>query len=134
MIISFHADAIAECKKQLPHIKALWLCRYKEQKNGRLTPGVEEVAATLKRIQADGFNSQAVPEHFDEAFIKRLREWVAASSACGPWTTRRSPSSTQQLGAWSITTNRPGWLREAVESTSKAANFAQSFHFHAQSL
>jgi glycerophosphoryl diester phosphodiesterase len=27
VIISFHADAIADCKKKLPHLKALWLSR-----------------------------------------------------------------------------------------------------------
>jgi len=116
VIISFHADAIAECKKQLLSIKALWLCGYKEQKDGRITPGVEEVAATLKRIHADGFNSQAMPEHFDAAFINRLRE-----SGCrefGVWTVDDPTVAAyyKRLGASAITTNRPGWLRDELKS------------------
>ena len=75
VLISFHADAIAECKKQMPHIKALWLCRLQEEEgwHSRRRP-VEEVAATLKRIHADGLDAEAVPEYVDEAFIKRLHE------------------------------------------------------------
>jgi glycerophosphoryl diester phosphodiesterase len=119
VIISFHADAIAECKKQLPHLKALWLCGYKEQKDGSFTPGVEEVAATLKRIHADGFNSEARAEHFDEAFINRLRE--LGCSEFSVWTVD-DPKDAEyyaRLGAWAITTNRPGWLREKLLAVSR---------------
>ena len=35
VIISFHDDAVAECKKQLPHLKACWLCGFKEQRTAR---------------------------------------------------------------------------------------------------
>ncbi len=47
VVISFHADAIAESKRQLPHIKALWLSGYKKGEDGKFTPGVEEVAEPL---------------------------------------------------------------------------------------
>ncbi len=116
VIISFHADAIAECKKQMPHIKALWLCGYEKQKDGHFTPEVEEVAATLKRIRADGFNSEAQPEHFDEAFIKRLRK--LGCSEFSVWTVDdpKVADYYARLGAWSITTNRPGWLRKQLSS------------------
>jgi glycerophosphoryl diester phosphodiesterase len=116
VIISFHADAIAECKKQLPHIKALWLCGYKEQKDGRITPGVEKVAATLKRIHADGLNSQAMPGHFDEAFIRRLRELGCREFSVWTVDDPKVADFYQRLGAWSITTNRPGWLRDELKS------------------
>jgi len=119
VIISFHADAIAECKKQLPHLKALWLCSYKKQKDGSFAPGVDEVAATLKRIHADGFNSEARPEHFDEAFIKRLRE--LGCSEFGVWTVDdpKVADYYARLGAWAITTNRPGWLREQLSTINR---------------
>jgi glycerophosphoryl diester phosphodiesterase len=116
VIISFHADAIAECKKQLPSIKALWLCGYKEQKDGRVTPGVEEVATTLKRIHADGLNSQAKPEHFDEAFIRRLRELGCREFSVWTVDDPKVAAFYQRLGTWSITTNRPGWLREQLKA------------------
>jgi glycerophosphoryl diester phosphodiesterase len=117
VIISFHADAIAECKKQMPHIKALWLCRYEDKdKNGRFEPGVEEVAATLKRIHADGFNSQAVPEHFNEAFIKRLRELGCDEFSVWTVDDPKVADFYKRLGAWAITTNRPEWLREQMKA------------------
>jgi glycerophosphoryl diester phosphodiesterase len=114
VMISFHAEAIAECKKQLPHLKALWLCGYKEQKDGRFTPGVDEVAATLKRIHADGFNSEARPEHFDEAFIKRLRDLGCCEFSVWTVDDPKVADYYRKLGAWAITTNRPCWLREQL--------------------
>jgi glycerophosphoryl diester phosphodiesterase len=115
VIISFHADAIAKCKRELPHIKALWLSGYKKDKDGHFEPGVEEVAATLKRIRADGFNSQAEREHFNEDFIKRLRE--LGCNEFSVWTVDDPEVAAyyKKLGAWSITTNRPGWLREQMQ-------------------
>lgn len=114
VLISFHADAIAACKKEMPHVKALWLCGFEKKKDGTPPPIVEEVAATLRRIQADGLNGQAVPEYFDAAFIKRLHELGCREFSV--WTVD-DPKVAQfyaQLGAWSITTNRPGWLREKL--------------------
>lgn len=114
VLISFHADAIAECKKQMPHLKALWLCRFKKKDGGTVPPPVEEVAATLKRIHADGLDAEAVPEYVDEAFLKRLRELGCREFSV--WTVD-DPKVAQfyaRLGAWSITTDRPGWLRKRL--------------------
>jgi glycerophosphoryl diester phosphodiesterase len=48
VFISFKADAVAECKKQMPHIKALWLCSFKKKKDSdKDPPTAEEVAATI---------------------------------------------------------------------------------------
>ena len=73
VLISFNADAIAACKKQMPHIKALWLCSFKKKKRDTPPQTVAEVAATLKRIHADGLDAEAVPEYFNAAFINCLR-------------------------------------------------------------
>jgi glycerophosphoryl diester phosphodiesterase len=117
IVISFHAEAIAKSKRELPHIKALWLSGYKKHKDGHFTPGVEEVARTLKRIRADGFNSQAEREHFNEAFIGRLRE--LGCNEFSVWTVDDPEVASYYagLGAWAITTNRPGWLREQLSAT-----------------
>ena len=115
VLICFNADAVAECKKQLPHLKALWLCSFKEKKDGKKPPTVEEVAATLKRIQADGLDAEAVPEYVDAAFIDRLKELGCREFSV--WTVD-DPKVAQfyaKLGAWSITTNRPGWLRQEMK-------------------
>jgi glycerophosphoryl diester phosphodiesterase len=116
VIISFHDDAIAECKKRMPHIKAQWLCSFpKEEKNGKKRRTADEVAATLKRIKADSFGAEAVTEYFDAAYIARLRE--LGCKEFGVWTVddQKVARLYASLGAWSITTNRPGWLREQLE-------------------
>jgi glycerophosphoryl diester phosphodiesterase len=115
VVISFHADAIAKSKREMPHIKALWLSGYKKNKEGKFTPSVEEVAATLKRIKADGFNSEGNRKHFNKAFIDRLRE--LGCNEFSVWTIDKPKDANyyRDLGAWAITTNRPGWLREKME-------------------
>jgi glycerophosphoryl diester phosphodiesterase len=115
VFISFHDDAIAACKKQMPHIKAMWLCGFpKDQKDGKKRPTADEVAATLKRIKADSLGAEAATEYFNAEFIKRLDE--LGCREFGVWTVD-DPKVAQlyaKLGAWSITTNRPGWLREKM--------------------
>ena len=115
VIISFHADAIAASKRRLPNIRAHWLSGYQKQENGCLKPTKEEVADTIRRIGADGFGSKAELTHFDAAFIRHLR-------CCGccefhVWTVNEPEVARyyQQLGAWSITTDQPGWLRHQLE-------------------
>jgi glycerophosphoryl diester phosphodiesterase len=114
VVISFHAEAIAECKKQLPHVKALWLCGMKKRKDGTPPPTAEKIAAELKRTRADGLDAEGVPEYFNQAYIERLREL-----GCGEfhvWTIDDPQVANfyAKLGAASITTNRPGWLRKEM--------------------
>jgi glycerophosphoryl diester phosphodiesterase len=119
VLISFHADAIAACKKRLPGLRAHWLSGYEKQRDGRWTPSKEEVAETIRRIGADGYGSKAEPAYFDAAFIQYLRD-----SGCKEfhvWTVNDPHIARyyQRLGAWSITTDRPGWLRKRLEITEK---------------
>lgn len=115
-IISFHEDAVAESKKQLPRLKAYWLCGFKKKKGENAPPTVDEVIATLKRIGADGLDAQAVPKRVNEAFIKRLRE--AGYDEFHVWTVDDPKVARfyRDLGVASITTNRPGWLREQLDA------------------
>jgi glycerophosphoryl diester phosphodiesterase len=113
-VISFHADAIAESKKQLPHIKALWLCGMKKKRDGTPPPTAAQVAATLKRIGADGLDAEGAPEYFNAAFIERLQKLGCREFHV--WTID-DPKVAQfyaGLGAASITTNRPHWLRKEM--------------------
>lgn len=117
VFISFHADAVAECKKQLPHIKALWLCSFKKKKDSdKEPPTAEEVAATIKRIGADGLNAEAVPEYVDAKFIKRLDELGCHEISVWTVDDPQVAKFYADLGAWAITTNRPGWLREQLQA------------------
>src|SRR4051812_8834546 len=111
VIISFHDDAIAEAKKQMPHIKALWLCGFKQKDEKHKPLTAEEVATTLKRIQADGLDAEAVPDYLDAAFLKRLKELGCREFSVWTVDDPQVAKFYADLGAWSITTNRPGWLR-----------------------
>lgn len=115
VIISFHADAVAAAKKEMPHIKALWLCGFEKGKKGEKPPTAEKVAATIKRIHADGLNAQAVTDYVNAEFIQRLKGLGVHEFSV--WTVD-DPTVARfyaDLGAWSITTNRPGWLREQLQ-------------------
>jgi glycerophosphoryl diester phosphodiesterase len=114
VVISFHADAVAESKKLLPNVKAYWLTDFKKQDDGSLKPAVDEVIATLKRTGADALDAKAMPEHFDAAFIQKLRD--AGFREFHVWTVDDPAVAHfyRDLGVTSITTNRPGWLREQL--------------------
>jgi glycerophosphoryl diester phosphodiesterase len=115
VIISFNADAVAESKKRLPNIKALWLCSFKKEKDKKDPPSVEEVAATIKRIKADGLDAQAVPEVVNAAFVKRLGELGCRELSVWTIDDPKVAKFYQDLGVWSITTNRPEWLRKKLK-------------------
>lgn len=118
IVISFNADVIAKCEQRMPDLKSYWLTSYKEPEeapSGVWSPVADEVAATIERIQADGLGSKALPEHFDEQFVTRLRDqgiddfhvWTVDDPKIG--------ALYKRLGAWSITTNRPGYLRRQLQ-------------------
>ncbi len=115
LIISLVDETIAECKRQLPHIKWHWLSRYKQDDNGRWRPTADEVIATIQRVGAAGFGSLSLPEHFDAEFVRKLQ--AAGIDEFHVWTVD-DPDVAQfykRLAAWGITTNRPGYIRKALE-------------------
>jgi glycerophosphoryl diester phosphodiesterase len=114
VVISFHAEAIAECKKQLPNIKALWLCSMKKKKDGTPPPTAEHVAATLKRTGADGLDAEGVTNYFNAAYIERLRQLGCREFHVWTIDDPQIADFYARLGAASITTNRPGWLRKEM--------------------
>jgi glycerophosphoryl diester phosphodiesterase len=114
VIISFHAEAIAECKTRMPQFKALWLSGMKKKKDGTPPPTADQVAATLKRIGADGLGAEGVTEHFNAAFIARLRELGCREFHVWTIDDPQVAEFYAKLGAGSITTNRPEWLRKEM--------------------
>jgi len=116
VVISFHADTIAECKRQFPDIRAHWLTGFKrDEPSGRWAPDAETVARTVADCQADGVGMNGKREVVDADFIRRLR--AGGVDEFHVWTID-SPSDAeffQQLGAAAITTNRPALIREHLE-------------------
>lgn len=114
VIISFQNDAIAECERRMPDIRTQWLTGYKQQQNGLWKPTRDEVATALDQTRADALGTQADPKIVDAGFLDLLCD--AGHCEFGVWTVDKPQVARfyRDLGAWSITTNRPGWLREKL--------------------
>jgi glycerophosphoryl diester phosphodiesterase len=114
VIISFDADAIAECERLRPGVRTQWLTDYKQQDNGEWRPSEETITTTLRRTGADALGSKANPGVLDQALLRKLT--AADLREFGVWTVD-DPAVARfyiEHGAWSVTTNRPGWLREQL--------------------
>lgn len=116
VFISFNAGSIEAVEKIMPHMRTHWLTSYKKNKQtGQWKPTCETVAATVRRIGADGFGSQAVIEVVDQGFIEKYRK--TGGNEFHVWTVDDPAIAReyQKLGAWGITTNRPAWLKEKLQ-------------------
>lgn len=120
VIISFNRETIAECERRMPHLETYWLTSYKQKEGQPWKPTAAEVAKTIEAIGADGLGSKALPEHVDDVFIARLR--TEGIGDFGVWTVDDPAVGRlyQDLGAWSITTNRPRYLRKHLSKDSKS--------------
>jgi len=114
VIISFNAKVIAEAKRLLPKRKAFWLTGFrKDKKTGQWQPSLQKVLSTLKTIQADGLSCQASRAAVGRSLVSALR---ARGLELHVWTVDNIETAVyfRELGVRSITTNRPGWLREQM--------------------
>lgn len=113
VIISFDTKVIAETKRQIPELKALWLTGFKTDKNtGVVSPSAKEIVATLEKIGADGVHCQS-HTIVDQQFMKTLQ---TAHKEVHIWTVDDVVTAKRivQLGADSITSNRAGWLKQQL--------------------
>lgn len=117
VILAFDAEVVAEARQLLPHVKALWITDYqRDWRCGGWSPAIGAILQTLERIGASGLASRA-HRSIDAAFVRALRD---AGKEFHVWTvnTPRSAARFAALGADSIITDRPGWLRERLEEAS----------------
>jgi len=118
VVISFKEKVLRELKAKAPQYKAYWLCSFKKQKTGKITPPLEKVLSMLKLIQADALSSNtAVPHSLIEALKQHGYEWHV-------WTVNdvKKARKLQTLGARSITTDVPGHMRERFVEQSPAGD------------
>jgi len=110
VVISFDATVIREVKRKAPEFKACWLSSF--EKASPLRPASAQVLETLRGIDADGFSSKADPR-VDADYLTPIR---TAGFEYHCWTVDDPAVARRfhRLGALSITTNRPGWLRERL--------------------
>jgi glycerophosphoryl diester phosphodiesterase len=116
VVLSFNREVIAETKRQLPRLKALWLavCGKNGKAKSRRPLSQQEILSTLREIKADGLSSNVVSLR-DDRFIRELRR---AGLEMHVWTVDDLVIARyfQALGVDSLTTNRPGWLRRQLHS------------------
>ena len=113
-IIAFGNEVAAEAKKTFPEIPVYWLSSIKEDpQTKQFGPPREELIATAKSLGVDGLDLQARPV-IDAAYVKAVKD---AGLHMHVWTVD-DPAEAKRLaaaGVQSITTNRPAFLRAALE-------------------
>lgn len=116
-IISFNYDALREVRKRLPKLPTQYLVGYKspdQQKPGaKRQPTLDEVIAQATAAGLTGLDLQSTwPLTSDD--VRKIR---AAGLQLHVWTIDDVDIAKRwkALGADSITTNRPGWLREQLQ-------------------
>ncbi len=117
VLIAFDEATVVACKERLPAVKAHWLTAFKETVKGagNWRPTAARIAATVNRCGADGVGLQARPDVIDTNFIETLR--AAGVGEFHVWTVDHSEDARHfaKLGAVGITTNRPSFLRAALQ-------------------
>lgn len=110
-VISFNADVVAASKKLRPDLQALWIVNL-APKNAKPRTA-EELIAKAKEIKADGLDLSATPAVLDKTFGDKVR---AAGLKLYVWTVNDAELARKMIaaGAESITTDKPGWLREQL--------------------
>lgn len=110
-VISFNADVVAASKKARPDLQALWIVSL-NSKNAK-PKTAEELIEKAKEIKADGLDLSATPAVLDKAFGDKVK---AAGLKLYVWTVNDAELARKMIaaGVESITTDRPGWLREQL--------------------
>jgi len=122
-IIAFNADTILACKTALPDVEAHWLTGFKKPNgngghgvNAAWSPTADLIAETVRRIGADGVGMQGERAVVDQGFVDSLR--AQGVKEFHVWTIDRPEDAIffRDLGAVGITTNRPAFIRAALEN------------------
>ena len=114
-IIAFDQKVIAAAKREMPERKAYLLFDFK-QKDGEWNQTREKVIKLAKSLKADGLDLGLRAETrplFTEAFAAQLRE---NNLELHVWTVNDPDLARHaiRIGAKSITTDKPQWLREQL--------------------
>ncbi len=110
-VISFSADVVAAAKKARPDLQAYWIVSLAPK--GKQPRNAEELIAKAKEIKADGLDLSATPAILDKTFGTKVKD---AGLKLYVWTVNDAALARQMIaaGVESITTDRPGWLREQL--------------------
>jgi|SRR5579883_110668 len=109
-VISFGPEVIAVTKQARPDRPCYWVVNLN---TNSATNTADALIATAKLIHADGLDLSATPAVLNKAFGDAVK---AAGLKLGVWTVDSVELAKQMVtaGVESITTNKPGWLREQL--------------------
>lgn len=110
VIISFDFAAAATAKQALPPIASAWILDYKTA--GIAETPLEEIVARCREASLDALDLSA-SWPVDPAMVERLHR---VGLKVYVWTVDDAPTAKRLAasGVDGITTNRPGWLRQAL--------------------
>ncbi len=116
VIICFNQEVVKKCRELMPQFKANWLTSYKrDPQTGQWSPSLESVLKALEYTGATGLGTQANDAVVTREFVVQVRK---AGVECHVWTVN-DPAQARRyanLAFDSITTDRPAFIREAIES------------------
>lgn len=109
-IISFNANVIEATKKARPDLQGYWIVSLNTKGKPKTA---EELIAKAKEVKADGLDLSATPAVLHKAFGDKVK---AAGLKLYVWTVDDPALAKKMLaaGVESLTTNKPGWLREQL--------------------
>ncbi len=117
-IISFNYDTLVEVRKQLPQLPTLWLVGHpapnaKTSPAAKPPPSVDEMIAKCRAAMLTGLDLQHTWP-LTPADLKKIKD---AKLELHVWTVNDPEIARRwvQWGVASITTDRPGWLREQLK-------------------
>jgi glycerophosphoryl diester phosphodiesterase len=116
-VISFNYDSLKEVRKQLPHLPTLWLLGHpapgaKKTATSKQPPTVDEMIRDAKAAKLTGLDLQHTWP-LTKADVKKIKD---AGLELHVWTVNDATIAKHwvDLGVASITTDRPGWLRQQL--------------------
>jgi glycerophosphoryl diester phosphodiesterase len=117
-IISFNYESLKEVRKQMPHLPTLWLVGHpapnaKKSPTAKQPPSVDEMIRDAKAAKLTGLDLQHTWP-LTAADVKKIKD---AGLQLHVWTVNDVEIAKHWvgLGVASITTDRPGWLREQLK-------------------
>ena len=113
-LICFNETVVTEARKMMPQYRANWLTGYRQKsETSPWSPSINDVLKTLERTKATGLGSQGNLKVIDVSFVEKVRR---AGVSFHVWTVNdpKAARTFRSLGAESITTDRPAFIREAL--------------------
>lgn len=109
-VISFNAAVVEAVKKARPDAPAYWVVSL----SGKKPPTAEALIRRAKEIRADGLDLSAAA--LEAGFARKVK---AAGLRLDVWTVNDAKLARRVVGFGvdGITTDRPGWLRQQLDST-----------------